>query len=39
MRRTIITRHGKIEFKVIKVKSLENGSVMRPLLLYIGLEP
>jgi len=39
VRRAIITRHGKIEFMLIKVKSLENGSVMRPLLLYIGLEP
>lgn len=28
-----------MEFKLVKVKSLENGSVMRPLLLYIGLEP
>jgi len=29
VRRTIFTRHGKIEFMVIKVKSLENGSVIR----------
>jgi len=29
VRRTIITRHGKIELKVIKVKSLENGSIIR----------
>ncbi|MFQ6095613.1 MAG: hypothetical protein ACE5NN_05675 [Candidatus Bathyarchaeia archaeon] len=26
--RTLVTRHGKIEFKVIKVKSLENGSIL-----------
>jgi len=39
VRRTLITRHGKIELMLIKVKSLEKGSVMRPLLLYIGLEP
>jgi len=29
VRRTIITRHGEIELMVIKVKSLENGSVIR----------
>jgi len=27
--RTLITRHGKIGFKLVKVKSLENGSIMR----------
>jgi len=39
VRRTLITRHGKIELTLVKVKSLESGSIMRPLLLYIGLEP
>jgi transposase-like protein len=38
-KRTLTTRHGTVEFRLVKVKSLENGSVMRPLLLYIGLEP
>jgi transposase-like protein len=37
--RTLITRHGKIEFKLVKVKSLENGSILRPFLLYMGIEP
>ena len=38
-KRTLTTRHGTVEFKLVKVKSLENGSVMRPLLLHMGLEP
>jgi transposase-like protein len=37
--RTLETRHGTIEFKLDKVRSLENGSILRPFLLYIGLEP
>lgn len=37
--RTLITRYGKIEFKLVKVKSMENGSIMRPLLLYLGVDP
>ena len=37
--RTLITRHGKIEFKLTKVRCLENGSIMRPLLVYVGVEP
>jgi len=37
--RTLVTRHGTIEFKLAKVKSLENESILRPLLLDIGLEP
>lgn len=37
--RTMVTRHGTIGFKLVKVKSLENGSILRPFLLYIGLEP
>jgi transposase-like protein len=38
-KRTLETRHGTVEFRLVKVRSVENGSVMRPLLLYIGLEP
>jgi transposase-like protein len=38
-KRTLETRHGTVELRLVKVKSVENGSVMRPLLLYIGLEP
>lgn len=26
-------------FKLVKVKSLENGTILRPFLLYLGLEP
>lgn len=37
--RTLVTRHGAIKFKLVKVKSLENRSILRPFLLYIGLEP
>ena len=37
--RTLITRHGTIEFRLVKVKSHENGSILRPFLLYIGVEP
>ena len=37
--RTLVTRHGTIEFKLAKVRSLENESILRPLLLDIGLEP
>lgn len=37
--RTLCTRHGKIEFKLTKVRCLENGSIMRPLLVYVGVEP
>jgi transposase-like protein len=38
-KRTLETRHGTVEFRLVKVRSMENGSMMRPLLLYIGLEP
>jgi len=38
-KRTLLTRHGKIEFTLVKVKSLENDSILRPLLLYVGIEP
>jgi hypothetical protein len=34
-----VTRHGTIELRLVKVRSLENGSIMRPLLLIIGVEP
>jgi hypothetical protein len=37
--RTLVTRHGAIAFKLIKVKSLENKSILRPLLLDIGVAP
>jgi transposase-like protein len=38
-KRKLVTRHGKIEFTLVKVKSLENDSILRPFLLYAGLEP
>ena len=38
-KRTLETRHGTVEFRLVKVRSMENWSVMRPFLLYIGLEP
>nr|MDO8083046.1 transposase [Candidatus Freyarchaeota archaeon] len=38
-KRTLVTRHGTIVFKLVKVRSLENGSILRPFLLYLGLEP
>jgi len=38
-KRTLVTRHGTITLKIIKVRSTENGSIMRPLLLYLGVEP
>jgi transposase-like protein len=37
--RTLSTRHGKVNFKLAKVYSKESGSIMRPLLLYVGVEP
>jgi transposase-like protein len=37
--RTFRTRHGKVSFKLAKLYSKENGSLMRPLLLYVGVEP
>lgn len=37
--RTLKTRHGQIEFKLAKVRCLENDCIMRPLLLYVGVEP
>ncbi len=37
--RTLSTRYGKIEFKLAKVRCLENKCIMRPLLLYAGVEP
>ena len=38
-KRTLVTRHGTIELRLVKVRSLENGAILRPLLLYIGVEP
>lgn len=37
--RTLNTRHGQVSFKLAKVYSKESDSIMRPLLLYIGVEP
>ena len=37
--RTLSTRHGQVSFKLAKVYSKESDSIMRPLLLYIGVEP
>lgn len=37
--RMLITRHGIIEFRLVKVKSHENKSILRLFLLYMGLEP
>ncbi len=37
--RTLSTRHGRIEFRLAKIRSLENNCIMRPLLLYVGVEP
>ena len=37
--RVLLTRHGKVEFKLAKVRDLENDSLFRPLLLYVGVEP
>jgi transposase-like protein len=38
-KRTLKTRHGKVEFKLAKVRDLENDSIFRPLLVYVGVEP
>jgi transposase-like protein len=37
-KRTLSTRHGKIEFKLAKIYNQENNSILRPLLLFIGIE-
>ena len=37
--RTLQTSHGEITLRVIKVKSLENNSIFKPLLLDLGVEP
>jgi hypothetical protein len=37
--RTFRTRHGKVSLRLTKVYSKESGSIMRPLLLYVGVEP
>jgi transposase-like protein len=37
-KRTLSTRHGKIEFKLTKIHNQENNTILRPLLLYIGIE-
>jgi hypothetical protein len=35
--RTLNTRHGKIQFKLTKIRSQENNTILKPLLLYIGI--
>ena len=37
--RTLQTRHGEITLRVIKVRSLENNTIFKPLLLDLGVEP
>ena len=37
--RTLCTRHGNVSFKLARVYSVETGCSMRPLLLFIGVEP
>jgi len=37
--RTLQTRHGEITIRVIKVRSLENNTIFKPLLLDLGVEP
>jgi hypothetical protein len=38
-KRTMMTRDDKIEFKLVEARSLEDGSILRPFLLYVGVEP
>ena len=35
--RTLWTRHGKIEFRVVRVHDLRNDCYFRPLLVYVGV--
>jgi hypothetical protein len=35
--RTLKTRHGQIQFKLVVVHNLENNSYFRPLLVYLGV--
>jgi hypothetical protein len=37
--RTLLTRHGKIGFRLVKVHDLENDCYFRPLLVYAGVLP
>lgn len=37
--RTLLTRHGKVEFRLAKVHNLEKECIFSPLLLYMGVEP
>jgi hypothetical protein len=37
--RVLLTRHGKVQFKLAKIRDVENDSIFRPLLLYVGVEP
>ena len=34
---TLETRHGTVEFRLVKVKSMENGSIMRSFLTFARL--
>lgn len=36
-KRTLKTRHGTIQFILIRLRDLQNGTYFRPLLLYLGL--
>jgi transposase-like protein len=38
-KRTLQTRHGEIKLRLIKVRSLENNTIFKPLLLDLGVEP
>ena len=38
-KRTLLTRHGEIEFKLARVHDLQNDCYFRPLLLYVGVLP
>lgn len=38
-RRTLVTRHGNLTLRVIKVRSAETGGIFTPLLLDLGVEP
>lgn len=37
--RTLWTRHGKVEFRVVRVHDLRNDCYFRPLLVYVGVLP
>jgi hypothetical protein len=37
--RTLLTRHGKIQFKLTRVRNLGNNCHFKPLLVYVGVLP